>query len=163
MSNRRLLFLFQRGILVPGLNSTLILALPPQAQGREFRGVRVSNGVSHHPPCALLRRHSLSTMKPRAVTPPPRRDDTEPHRLILCLQRVMVAAITRTGYPLLWANGTCKGNGSSVKRATGYPLPCANDVPSILHVHPSHDVRRSCLSLTALAGNCVGSRTENAS
>ena len=95
VSNRRLLFLFQRGILVPGLNSTLILDLAPQAEGREFRGVRVSNGVSHHPPCALLRRHSLSTMKPRFVSPPPRRDDTEPHRLILCLQRVKVAAITR--------------------------------------------------------------------
>ena len=54
VSNRRLLFLFQRGILVPGLNSTLILALPPQAQGREFRGVRVSNGVSLNPPSAVV-------------------------------------------------------------------------------------------------------------
>ena len=32
---------------------TLILAMPPRAHGREFRGVRVSNGVSVHPPCAV--------------------------------------------------------------------------------------------------------------
>ena len=138
VSNRRLLFLFQRGILVPGLNSTLILDLAPQAEGREFRGVRVSNGVSHHPPCALLRRHSLSTMKPRFVTPPPRRDDTEPHRLILCLQRVMVAAITRTGYPLLWANGTCKGNGSSdnAQQAIHYPALMMYH-PYYMYIHPT--------------------------
>ena len=33
---------------------TLILAMPPRAHGREFRGVRVSNGVSLNPPCAVV-------------------------------------------------------------------------------------------------------------
>ena len=77
-------------------------------------------------------------MKPRFVSPPPRRDDTEPHRLILCLQRVMVAAITRTGYPLLWTNGTCKGNGSSdnAQQAIHYPALMMYH-PYYMYIHPT--------------------------
>ena len=54
------------------------------------------------------------------------------------LARVMVAAITRTGYPLLWANGTCKGKGSSVnaQQAIHYPAQMMYH-PYYMYIHPT--------------------------